>query len=179
MIGLLLRLILPIFYNVRVEGRENIPVCGGVILLNNPVNPIGALIIESALRRKIYWAVSPAVCKTRLGRFVTRRFYRCFPLSTEHADFQGFQKAFAAIKKSNVLAFYPGGVNRGITLFCIRAGYAILPVAVSQDKVHTRNVRVAFGSVYDFHEVQNMNVDVDNIDGLMQRIAQSIEQLAG
>jgi len=165
------------FYKLRidVQGRDNVPASGAVIILGNQTNFISTLAVESVLRRKVYWAVSPSVCKTKLLRLIFKTFCGCFLLETERADTRGFRSAFKKLRSSKILAFYPGIINRGVTLFCLRSGCNILPMAITQEALHPNHIKITFGSVFNLSEYQHMVINVKNIEDLIQKINQSIK----
>jgi 1-acyl-sn-glycerol-3-phosphate acyltransferase len=158
-------------------GQENIPTSGAVIIVGNQDNVSAALATEAALRRKISWAVSPAICRSKLLRFFLKIFWRCFSLNPEHPDIKGFRFAFKVLKKSGVLTFYPGGIHQGMALFCLRAGCNILPMAITQNALNHRRIKITFGPIYNLSEYQDITVNVKTIKDVIQRINQSIESL--
>jgi len=168
-----------IFYKLKIQikGQENIPETGGIILLANKMNRITALAVEAALKRPIYWAVSPLACQSKLSRLFIKLFWRSFWLNPERPDIKGFYSAFGILKKSGVLAFYPAGINQGIVLFCLRSGCNILPMAVTEELTHPRRINIAFGPVYNLTEYREIIVNVKNIEEIIQRLNLSIEQL--
>jgi len=169
--------VIKIFYKLKIQGEENIPPSGGTILLGDQMNPFTALATEMALRRKVFWAVSPSICQPKLLRFFLKIFWRCFSLNPELPDIRGFRYAFNVLRKSGLLAFYPGGINQGIALFCLRAGCNILPMVITQEALSRQRIKIAFGPVYNLNKYQGIIVDVKVIKEVIQIINQTMEQL--
>jgi len=167
------------FYKLKIQvsGRENISQDAAKVILGNQPNPITALALEAAVARKIYWAISPSVLKATLPKLLLKIFYGCFLLEPQLPDTTGFRSAFRALKKGGLLVFYPGDINRGIALFCLRSGCNILPAAITQEALNPCAINITFGPVYNLSEQQNMIVNLENIQTLMQKIKESVEKL--
>jgi len=179
-------IIIPLIKNfyklrIRVQGGDNVPDSGAVIILGNQKNLISVLAIETVMPRKVYWAVSPSVCRGRLARILFRIFFGCFLLDPGRADTRGFRSAFETLRKSEMLAFYPGVVNQGVALFCLRSGYGLLPVFITQETSTSpfRHININFGPVYNLSEYRRIILNVENVDNIVLQINRSVEKLSG
>ncbi len=131
-------LILGVFrsiYKVRVQGLENIPEKGGVLLVANHLTYIDGLVLSSACPRSIRFLMF-ADCFERkwLGKAV--RFFDTVPISPKRAK-DAIRVASEALKEGAVVCIFPEGqlsrtgglsaLQRGYQMIARKAGAPILP----------------------------------------------------
>lgn len=164
------------FWGLKIEGKQNIPKNSeGFILLLDRGNFLECLALEAAISTKVYWAV----CRLKYRHSIFKWLLfesGCFPLDTAVPDIEGFRLAFEVLKREEAVAFYPPGLTKGIALFCLRSGRDILPAVVLRQNKRP-HFKVFFGPVYNFREYQNAMVNIEIVEGVIQRIRELIAEL--
>lgn len=135
----LLRLILRLFFGLRVDGREHEPAAGPVIVVSNHLSDLDPLVVGAALRRRVTF-----MAKHELFRVPGVRWWitacGAFPVRRGTADRQALRTALGILQRGGVLVMFPEGTRGrdrtlrepepGAAMLARRTGAALLPVAV-------------------------------------------------
>lgn len=163
-------------WGLEIYGQQNIPKKEGFILLWENSYILGCLALEAALPLRIYWAIADLKNQPFILRWFLLRL-GCYPLNPEIPDIEGFRLAFRVLKKERATAFYPGYLNNGFALFCLRAGKDILPVVIHKQKQRPY-FKVIFGKVYNFKAHQDELVNLNRIKEVILTMKDSLDKLS-
>lgn len=169
---------LRIFYRIDVAGKENIPPSGRLIILGNQKDIVSVIALQASLKNTVYWAVSPALHHRSIFTNIFLKLWGCFSLNPQIPDSKAFRKAFVVLEESKALAFYPGEVNAGIALFSMRAGCKALAVSISREKTPRSSIKIVFGKTHDFHQYRYIPVNAALVEGMVQTLNYSINELS-
>lgn len=137
-----LRVTLAMFADFAVEGRENIPDNGPLIVVANHQSNMDPPILAASLRRDTRFLAKDSIFKgiTPLGVWFLRS-YGAHPLRRGQMDLAALRWALAELKRPNTtLALFPEGTRNpgamkkavsGIVPLAARAGIPILPVGIT------------------------------------------------
>jgi 1-acyl-sn-glycerol-3-phosphate acyltransferase len=133
-------LVKPIFCQLQIEGRENIPATGGCVLTCNHTMGPDFLVVGYLSPRQVYFMVKAELMEANrwLGRFLT--YNGCFPIRRGDGDMDAVQHAVELVKGGCVLGMFPEGTRSrsgklqrgrsGAAFVAIQAQAPIIPVAV-------------------------------------------------
>ncbi len=132
-------LLLKIFWQMKVEGLENVPKKGAIIIASNHVSYLDPVALAASLNRKIYFITKKEAFKSILGRFVLKNFY-AFPVDRENIDILAFKKAISVLREEKILGIFPEGTRSsngelqelklGVIKIAMKTGVPILPVGI-------------------------------------------------
>jgi 1-acyl-sn-glycerol-3-phosphate acyltransferase len=134
-----IRAVLTVLTRWRVEGRENIPLTGGLIVVANHRNNADPPILGAGLaRRRIRFMAKIELYRYPFG--VIPRLYGAFPVRRFEADMGALMNAERILKRGGVIGMFPEGTRSktgtigtphpGTALIALRAGATILPCAM-------------------------------------------------
>jgi 1-acyl-sn-glycerol-3-phosphate acyltransferase len=133
-------LVKPIFCQLHIEGRENIPATGGCVLTCNHTMGPDFLVVGYLSPRQVYFMVKAELMEANrwLGRFLA--YNGCFPIRRGDGDMEAVQHAVNLVKQGRVLGMFPEGTRSrtgklqrgrsGAAFIAIQAQAPIIPVAV-------------------------------------------------
>ena len=128
------------FYEVKVEGRENIPEDKGFILVANHASFLDPLAIGVAITPKqLRWMI----LKSYYDLWFLRWFYwgaQCFPAERGRKGLRAIRRALDLVREGKIIGIFPEGRRsedgklgegkRGVALVALKIGAPILPVAI-------------------------------------------------
>jgi 1-acyl-sn-glycerol-3-phosphate acyltransferase len=134
-----LQLVAVLVYRVRYSGRENIPATGGVLVVSNhqshldpPLVGIGCPRLLNFVARETLFSFAP------FGWLI--HSVGAFPIDREGIGLAGIKESLRRLKRGEMVLIFPEGTRTrdgemapfrpGFTALAVRAGAAILPVAV-------------------------------------------------
>lgn len=122
---------------LKVEGLENLPATGPVIVAANHVSNWDPIVIAIALNRPIHFMGKVQLFKYRPLASLFRSL-NAFPVRAGMADRSAIRQALRVLECGQVLGIFPEGrrnrsgallAEPGVVLIAIRSGAPILPVA--------------------------------------------------
>ncbi|MEW6230583.1 MAG: lysophospholipid acyltransferase family protein [Bacillota bacterium] len=134
-----LRVILRIAFKIKVEGHENVPRQGPVILVANHLSMLDPIVLGCAISRPIRFMAKHELFSNRLFAYVLTRL-GAFPVRRGHADKEAFHTAFEVLSKGQVLGMFPEGTRSlngglqppysGAAILAEKTGAPVVPVGI-------------------------------------------------
>src|SRR3990172_638824 len=104
----LMRLALLLVTKWQVNGRENVPACGPMIIVSNHLSMIDPPLLAASIPHPIvYMAKENLFHHPYFGWAVGA--YGAFPVKRDKVDRQAMRQAFDMLKKGKVLGLFPEG----------------------------------------------------------------------
>lgn len=129
-----------LFYRVRVEGRENFPAVGPVVVCANHTYAKDLIFIGRFASRKIYWIAKSELFRIPIfGRFI--KSLGAFPINRGERDRESVKTVYRVLKAGLPLGIFPEGhrymdldkrprFSRGFVTIALNSSADILPVAI-------------------------------------------------
>lgn len=115
-----------LLFHLRVEGRENVPASGGVILAANHVSFVDPLVLGVATRRKLHFLAKVELFRNPIFAFIIRRL-NALPVGRDRMELSTFTKGLALLKRGEVLVVFPEGTRgEGVKLGEAKPGVGLL-----------------------------------------------------
>ncbi|MGE5588333.1 MAG: lysophospholipid acyltransferase family protein [Clostridia bacterium] len=141
----ILRVILKIAFKTRVEGEDNIPSEGPVILVANHLSMLDPIVLGCAVARPVRFMAKHELFSNRLFAWILSGV-GAFPVRRGQADREAFHKAIEILLKGQVLGVFPEGTRSltgrlqapysGAVVLAEKTGAPIVPVGiVGTDKI--------------------------------------------
>jgi 1-acyl-sn-glycerol-3-phosphate acyltransferase len=125
------------FLGLKVEGLENIPRTGPVIIAANHVSNWDPVVVALVVKRPIHFMAKVSLFKFKLTEklFIT---LHAFPVKRGVADRQAIRQALLVLEEGNVLGIFPEGARNktgdlkalaGVGMIALKSGAPVVPVA--------------------------------------------------
>ena len=108
----LFRTIARLLWGLRIEGAENVPRHGAVIIASNHKSYFDPLLVGGACRREIHYMAKKELFATRLGRWWMRSS-NAIPVARSGFDKNAIEMALAALRGGAALLVFPRGRGSG------------------------------------------------------------------
>lgn len=135
MVGNFLR----IFYRLRVEGIENFPKEGAVLVASNHRSNMDPVALGCALKRPIHFMAKEELFKVPVLKWIIIQ-WKAFPVKRGGGDRQAIKTALNILQEKGVVGLFPEGTRSkngklgfaqpGAGLLAIKSNSLIVPVAL-------------------------------------------------
>ncbi len=124
----------------RVEGKENVPRKGPLIIVANHMTYVDPPLLGASVPRRITFMAKQELFRPSLMGIVVRA-YGAFPIRRDKLDREALRHAFGLLNKGQVLGMFPEGkrsfpchlqeMQPGTAFIAARSGVPIVPVGIS------------------------------------------------
>jgi 1-acyl-sn-glycerol-3-phosphate acyltransferase len=134
-------LLLPLFGRVSVQGLENLPRSGPLVIASNHLSDADPGVISTRIPRHIVYMTKDELFHVPvLAQFL--RAYGSFPVRRNEADLGALRQANEALKRGHAVCIFPEGTRSGpdarlleawpgAALIALRNDTPILPIAIT------------------------------------------------
>lgn len=167
--------VLRLIYGIKIEGRENLPKKGPVIVCSNHRSNSDPVILGATLPYELKFMAKAELFKIPFLSGLIR-LLGAFPVNRGKNDTEAIKSAVRLLKSGKVLAMFPEGTRlksgsvplrfkSGVSLFAYKTQASVLPVAIaSKGKVRPfkRNV-VRIGKPISYEELGFTDGGAENL----------------
>ncbi len=155
-----------------VQGEENVPTTGAVLLVSNHVSYVDPISIGDASPRRVVFMAKAQIFENKILDFLLRGV-DSFPVHRGVADRAAFKNTLQMLGEGRVVCIFPEGTRSedgellpaeaGAGIFAIKTGCPVVPVYVrgsndmldQKGKLHFSRVTVAFGEPFTLDRKTN------------------------
>ena len=182
----LLKLIFTVVLRLKIEGRENIPKDGPLVIASNHLSLLDPPVLGTAATRKVHFMAKEELFVPVLGTIY--KILGAFPVRRGGADRVAIKHGIEILESGNVLAIFPEGTRSktgelgkaqpGALMMASKVKATIVPACIigTDYKRHGRiwpKVTVRFGKPMPFPEGAEVNKEFLHAmtEEMMQHIA--------
>lgn len=182
----ILRVFLHLAFRYRVEGKENLPSCGGAIVAFNHRSYWDVIFAGVTSRRPLRYMAKSGLFKNPIfGWFITK--LGAFPVQRGKGDIGAIKSALSILKGGNLMLIFPEGrrvldgshvkAKSGVALIAIKAQVPVIPVCICGKYGFMRKITVKIGKSISFEEYYDQKVDANTLQELSDGILNNIYAL--
>lgn len=183
---LLCRLLLAVMRRWEVNGEENLPRRGGVLVVSNHTSYWDPVVVGCALRRRVYFMAKAELFKIPLLGFIIKAL-GAFPVRRDGADRASIRRALELLRAGEVVGIFPEGTRShhgellephlGAAMLALKGGVPMLPVAVIGSRGVFGKVRVAIGKPMEFPALYQRKVAKTELQTVSREVMAEISRL--
>ncbi len=153
------RFLAPFIYRLKVEGAENIPESGALIIAGNHISSLDPCAVVAFSKRRIYYMAKSELFETP-GWTLIMKSMNAFPVKRNYADRDSLKYALKILKKCGAVGIFPEGMRvkelmpteakGGVAYLARKSGADVLPVCLYRNPEDSRlrhSLVLKFGEV--------------------------------
>ena len=177
-----------IVFRIRVEGKDNIPLDGRLVLCANHHSNWDPLVIAAFFNRKISWMGKKELFKNKFFNMFLN-WLLVFPVDREVTDIGAVKKALRVLKAEKVLGIFPEGARvkefnpenakAGVALLALKSNSPVIPVYIKSSYKLFSKVYIYIGKPINYKNIYPGKLDMDQYNIISQDILAKIYALGG
>lgn len=167
-------------YRIKVEGRENIPKEGPVIICSNHISNFDPPVVGITASRDIYFMAKEELFSLPVLKSLLPRVH-AFPIKRGMKDRNALRKGLEILGEGKVLGLFPEGTRSktgelgqglsGAGFFASRSDAYIVPCAIIGPYEPFKRLRVVYGEPMDMEEFRKNKVSAKEVtEAIMSEI---------
>jgi 1-acyl-sn-glycerol-3-phosphate acyltransferase len=175
-----------ILYRIRVEGRENLPEGGPLIVCANHSSLVDPIILAIVMPYRIYCMAKAELFNNKLfGSFL--RALGVFPVKRGEADIKSIKTSLKLLKENKVMGIFPEGTRNktgelmaeaGVSMIAIRAQVPVLPIAIVTSYKFFKPTVVRIGEPMDLTQYYDQKLKNEDYHDISLDIMRYIRKIS-
>ena len=150
--NLLLKSALKVFGDWEVDGKENVPKDGALIVVANHLSDIDAGILNASIPRRVEFMAKADLFERPILSHLFRA-YGAFPISENGREFHSINQSLNILNHNRVMGIFPEGAKNptslgramlGTAMIAMMSGAPILPVGITGTEVVGNWLRICY-----------------------------------
>ena len=182
----LIKLLNLILYNIHVEGRENIPETGGVVLCPNHISNYDPLAVATHMKRQVHFMAKAELYKN----FIVRKVLLAvgtIPVDRGKVSLETLKESLRVLKNGEILGIFPEGTRvkngerrkpmEGFVVFALKTKSPILPVHIEGEYKFRGKINIKFGKPIELNEYYGKKVKPEEMSKISEKIMDIVYDL--
>lgn len=182
----LLRVLAKILYRVEIEGAENIPSDGNVILIANHKSFLDPVFMMIAVRnRRIIPVAKKELFDVPILKHILRKL-EVIPIDRTNPGLSTIKAILKQIKSGRILGIFPEGTRSslesflpakpGVGLFAVKTKAEVVPMSIITRYRVFSKVKIVIGSPIDMNEYYSRKVAKEEYVEIAQKLMNVVEK---
>lgn len=178
----IVRIVLSLYFRVRVYGMENLPREGALIVIANHRSGFDPPMVGALLPRPVHFMTKVELFSYPLLPIVFK-YVQAYPVRRGRADRQAIRHSLDILRRGEVILLFPEGhrtetgdlqeARSGVVYLSQKSGCQLLPIGISGDYGFRRTIRYVVGKPFTIDpEIPRRDAQVL----VMQKIRELIEE---
>lgn len=179
----LVRVVFGTIYRIKVEGLENVPPEGGVIICGNHFNARDPLIVGITMKRPVSFMAKQELFKNPILAWVIRGM-GVFPVKRGQPDRAALKRSIDVLQEGTCFGIFPEGTRSktgrlrkaepGAAYLALKSGAPVVPVGITSTYKLFQPVIVRYGKPLDLDAYKGAKLSSEALDGVSEAIMAGI-----
>lgn len=174
------------FYKLKIEGLENLPKEGRVVICSNHVGFNDPILMTAIMPRKLtYMAKKELFDNKILSAIITK--LGAFPVDRDTSGLGAIKTAIKILKSDKVFAMFPQGTRvkeedldsakPGVAMIVVKSKSPVVPVYIDTEYKRFKKLRINIGKPLYFDEYFDTKLTTEQYESLSKTILTEIYKL--
>ena len=173
-------------YRIKINGKENIPKEGAVLICPNHVHALDSAVIIAHSKRKIN-VLAKAELFTGFIRKWFANLFGIYPIKQDAADIDAIKTSLRVLKNGEPLMIFPEGTRNGLAkgsplkngpiILAIKSGTPVIPVGIKGNFKFWSKIVINIGKSIDYSQYKDRMKDKEFISNLTKQLMDEVVRL--
>lgn len=173
-------------YRIKINGKENIPKEGAVLICPNHVHALDSAVIIAHSKRKIN-VLAKAELFTGFIRKWFANLFGIYPIKQDAADIDAIKTSLRVLKNGEPLMIFPEGTRNGLAkgsplkngpiILAIKSGTPVIPVGIKGNFKFWSKIVINIGKPIDYSQYKDRMKDKEFISNLTKQLMDEVVRL--
>ena len=187
-VKVIIAFIFRIIFRIKVEGEENIPPEGRLVVCSNHFSNWDPLVIAAFFKRKISWMGKKELFEGKILKYPLS-WLGVFPVDRHETDITAVKTALKILKDERVLGIFPEGTRvkeynpdnakSGVALLALRSKAPVLPIYIKSNYKYFKPLTIVIGEAIDYTKQYPGKLDNEQYNHISKDILKKIYELGG
>ncbi|MGB9678585.1 MAG: lysophospholipid acyltransferase family protein [Thermoanaerobacteraceae bacterium] len=179
--------IIKIIFRIKVEGIQNIPEKGPIIICPNHISLLDPPVIGALINRRVYFMAKAELYKNPILGFLLKKGLGAFPVKRGTADFSAIKTALSYLKKGQAVGIFPEGTRSkngklkdaeaGVSLLAIKSRALVIPIGISGKYGLFSKINIRIGKPLSFDKYYENRPSQKDLESIGKEIMDEISKL--
>ena len=185
MISFVVNLFLNVSFKIKINGVENVPSEGGIVLCANHLSNFDPVVLKLRFPRNINFMAKKELFSNIFLSYILKKF-DAFEVDRAKNDLNAYRTAMNILKSSKVLGIFIQGTRKtdidtaknGAAMFAVKSGTPVVPVGIKASYKFFSEININIGQPIYFNEINKTSkLDKETLESITQKISDAIKNL--
>lgn len=179
-------IIFNIFYRIEINGVENIPKEGRLIICSNHISLRDPIILAIVVPRQLFFMAKKELFKNELLKLLFKNL-GAFPVNRDKSDLTAIKNSIKVLNNNNVLGLFPEGTRvkekkisnamPGIAMISLKAKAPIVPIYINTNYNLFSKIKISIGQPIVFDDWNGKKKSGEEYKELSEKVMEKIYTL--
>ncbi len=182
----LVSIVFRVLFRIKIQGKENIPIKGRVVICSNHVSLLDPIIMAIAVPRQVFFMAKKELFSNGVLGPIIRKL-GAFPVDREGADLLAIRNSLKILKNEQALGIFPEGtrikdqdINNakpGIAMMSIKGKSSIVPIHIDTQYKLFSEIKVTIGEIISLTDYFDEKLSIEDYTEISKRVMDDIYKL--
>lgn len=173
-------------FRMDIQGEENIPTEGGVVLCCNHMSNLDPTTMAGFVRRPVRYIAKKELFEKRWSAKLLSAL-GAFPVDRQTTDMKALKTAIKLLKNGEALGIFAEGTRvkegeakaakAGVALFALKGEAPIVPICISSKYKFRSVVHIRYGEPIYLDEYKGQKVTTEMMEEITEKVMEKVREM--
>lgn len=173
-------------FRMDIQGEENIPLEGGVVLCCNHMSNLDPTTMAGFVRRPVRYIAKKELFEKRWSAKLLSAL-GAFPVDRQTTDMKALKTAIKLLKNGEALGIFAEGTRvkegeakaakAGVALFALKGEAPIVPICISSKYKFRSVVHIRYGKPIYLDEYKGQKVTTEMMEEITEKVMEKVREM--
>ena len=173
-------------FRMDIQGEENIPAEGGVVLCCSHISKLDPTTMEGFVKRPVRYIAKKELFEKRWSAKLLSAL-GAFPVDRQTTDMKALKTAIKLLKNGEALGIFAEGTRvkegeakaakAGVALFALKGEAPIVPICISSKYKFRSIVHIRYGEPIYLDEYKGQKVTTEMMEEITEKVMEKVREM--